>query len=182
MTSLRRTTPLLIGLSGYARTGKDTVAAQLVTFYGYQRRAFADPLRATLLALDPYLTNGERYSSLMDRLGYEEAKDHPVHGPEVRRLLQRMGTEAGRGIHGDSVWVDAAMRNLDRPTVLTDVRFANEAAEIRRLGGVVWEIARPGCGPATGHASDVSIPGDRVLVNAGTLHELDWLIDKELRG
>ena len=61
-------------------------------------------------------------------------------GPEVRRLLQVIGTEAGRDIHGIDVWVDMtfdAIQKLgpDQPVVLTDIRFANEAQRLRSHGG-----------------------------------------------
>jgi dephospho-CoA kinase len=39
---------MIIGLTGYAQSGKDTVANILVENYGYQRVAFADPIRALL--------------------------------------------------------------------------------------------------------------------------------------
>ena len=42
---------VIIGLSGYAQSGKDTVANILVQHYGYKRVAFADKIRECLFAL-----------------------------------------------------------------------------------------------------------------------------------
>lgn len=60
--------------------------------------------------------------------------------------------------------------------VITDVRFPNEAAMVRQLGGQVWQVVRPGHEPPrTGHASETTgdeFAPDRVLVNDGSLDEL----------
>jgi dephospho-CoA kinase len=43
---------MIVGISGYARSGKDEAAKALVEM-GFERRAFADKLREFLLALNP---------------------------------------------------------------------------------------------------------------------------------
>ena len=49
---------MIIGLTGYARSGKDTVAKILVDNYGYKRIAFADKIRELLVEINPILENG----------------------------------------------------------------------------------------------------------------------------
>jgi dephospho-CoA kinase len=44
---------MIIGLSGYARSGKDTVAELLCLNYGFRRISFADPMREAILILNP---------------------------------------------------------------------------------------------------------------------------------
>ena len=44
---------MIIGLSGYARSGKDAVAQVLVSEFGFKRVAFADPIRDLLYEMDP---------------------------------------------------------------------------------------------------------------------------------
>lgn len=60
--------------------------------------------------------------------------------------------------------------------VITDVRFPNEAALVRQLGGQLWKIRRPGYeAGGTGHASDTDgseFAPDHVLVNGGNLEDL----------
>lgn len=172
----------LIGLSGYARSGKDTAGRALVDL-GWERRSFADRLREFLLALDPIAHLGiyahRRLSDVVADFGWETAKDNI---PEVRALLQRCGTEAGRVVLGENVWVDATLRDLDpaQPVVITDVRFPNEAAAIQEAGGIVVRIERAGVGPTVGadgtiHASETAMttwPFDAVLRNDGTVAEL----------
>lgn len=60
--------------------------------------------------------------------------------------------------------------------VITDVRFPNEAALVRQLGGQLWQIRRPGYeAGGTGHASDTAgdeFGPDRVVLNSGSLEDL----------
>ncbi len=133
---------ILIGLTGPPGCGKDTAAAHLVKDHGFARLAFADPIRQVALAVDPYV-HFFRLSEIVDLYGWDKAKRQP----EVRRLLQTIGTEAGRDIHGADVWVDktfAAIKQLgpDQPVVLTDVRFDNEARRLRTFGGRLARVRR----------------------------------------
>ncbi|MFJ1932656.1 hypothetical protein ACIOGZ_08280 [Kitasatospora sp. NPDC088160] len=171
--------PQLIGLAGLARSGKDSAASALVEA-GWTRRAFADPLKEMLYVLDPLVFSPSgrriRLSGLVDGLGWEGAKKLP----EVRALLQRGGTEAGRGVLGHNVWVDQMFRDADawtKPVVIPDVRFPNEAEEIRRRGGLVVLIGRPGQALIDGasHISEHALaycPVDATILNTGTLADL----------
>lgn len=167
----------LIGLVGYAGAGKDA-AAEGLTAIGWERVSFADPLRQMALAIDPYIpchagVSG-RLASYVDAMGWTKAKQHP----EVRRLLQVIGTEAVRNIIGPDTWVELARKKICDSTnsvVVTDVRFANEAAMIAGLGGALVRIMRPGCGPVNDHPSDAlvhSLTVDTVIMNDGSLEEL----------
>ena len=74
---------MIIGLTGYARSGKDTVANYLVEHHGYTRVAFADAIRDALYELNPYIANNLRVAEVVDDYGWDIAKTNP----EVRRLL-----------------------------------------------------------------------------------------------
>lgn len=167
----------IIGLVGYAQTGKDE-AAQTLAPLGWSRISFADGVREALYALDPEVNYYNEIGldcttsvrRLVDQRGWEEAKRFP----HVRELLQRMGTEAGRDIHGPDCWVDRAMRHVgpDGRHIFTDVRFPNEAAAIRACGGVLVRVTRSGVGPVNGHVSDqgvAEIECDDEWVNDGDL-------------
>lgn len=174
---------LIIGLSGYARSGKNE-AANVLVGRGWRQGAFADKLREFLYALNP-LTPGHygagnlRLRTLVDRTGWEYAK---TTYPEVRALLQRAGTEAGRRVLGTDVWVDAFFRDhADAPAlVVTDVRFPNEAQAIRERGGIMIRVNRPGVGPAKdkygrAHESEVRLDDfdfDHTLINDGSVVDL----------
>lgn len=143
------THPLVIGLGGKLRSGKDTVADYLVHEYGFVKLGMSDALSEALLTLDPIVEVGEghmtRYKGLIERVGYVEAKK----SPEVRRLLQRLGTEVGRKMLGEDTWVKPALDKIThwwgegKPVVLTGIRYPNEIEMIHDLGGVSVYVDRP---------------------------------------
>lgn len=163
----------LIGLSGYAKSGKDT-AAQALTAIGWQRLAFADAVRESLLAIDPVVEHEHaRVSELVNDIGWDDSKKIG----EVRQLLQRTGTEAGRNIHGPDCWIDIVAKQLiGQPTVITDCRFANEFALIRQRGGIVVQVVRPGVGPVNEHVSEQLPEPDLRIVNNGTIEDLHAIL------
>jgi len=159
---------IVLGLCGYPQVGKDSLAALFVERHNFRQIAFADPLREAILALNPVvaLDRSEvgipgffcRLRDLVDSIGWEGAKKHR----DVRELLQRMGTEAGRDIHGGNCWVDLAkgrvcdaiLDDLDG-VIFTDTRFDNEVEMIRRLSDTrLIHIHRPNHGPVNGHSSE----------------------------
>jgi len=169
--------PLLIGVCGFAGTGKDTVAAFLKEKYGFEQRAFADKIREFAAILNtsfPLL--GETYNQVVERLGYEQAKrTHPC----VREHLIAIGHGLRTVFHRD-ILLDSALPptgfTADSPLylVISDVRNQNEAARIKALGGFVWRITRPGVAAAhdTEAASLAAVRSDFTLGNAGTIEEL----------
>lgn len=178
--------PIIIGFTGVARAGKDTAASALVEYSRFERVSFADRVRAVLLGTDPLVpvarnsrisrkfVSYHRLSLVIAELGWERAK---TEIPEVRQLLQRLGTEGVRTHLGPTVWIDAALSVVEpgRRYAVTDVRFNNEAEAIKKLGGEIWRIERPGYGPVNPHASDAGIDGglvDRVIRNDSTRRAL----------
>jgi len=169
----------VIGISGYARSGKDTVAEKLAEV-GYVRGSFADAIREALYRLNP--TVGEELlKAKVDRLGWETAKAIP----EVRELLQRFGTEVGREMFGDNIWIDYLFDSLSDGSkiVIPDVRYPNEADAITALGGAVWRVERDGVNAINGHISDSAMNDysfDTVVYNNGTIEELYQWVESEL--
>lgn len=146
---------MIIGLSGYARSGKDTVAGMLMGIHHYQRIAFADKIRDFLYEIDPLIMfNGTdfRLQDIIDSKGWEDAK---TEFPEIRRLLQDLGVGARTTFH-ENFWIIEALKPV-KPTdkiVVTDVRFKNEAEIIKGMGGQLWRVNRIGTGPANDHVSE----------------------------
>lgn len=184
----RNRTGYIVGLTGYAGAGKDEAAKGLVAA-GWTRQAFADPVRSMALAIDPAIAasigaSGEVYpykgclrlSTIVQDFGWDEAKAIP----EVRRFLQRLGTDAVRAHLGEDAWVSAFDRAHNRSvdTVAPDVRFPNEAEYIVRNGGLVIRIDRPGVGPVNGHASENvdAVAADATVVNSRSVAELQWQV------
>lgn len=171
---------MIVGLSGYARSGKDTVADLL---RDHERRAFADAMREALYALNPIIKDGIRlHEALYECKGWEVAK---TAFPEIRRLLQVLGTEVGRQMIDEDVWVTMTTQDL-KPTddvVFADVRFPNEAQAIKDLGGQIWRVNRPGTHAINAHASESAMdnwPFDAIITNDGTLEDLMGQVETAL--
>lgn len=191
----------LIGIGGKLASGKDTVADYLVAEHGWVKFGMSDALGDALYELNPIIDtkinrDGESdrivpayYRPLVDRVGYVEAKTNP----EVRRLLQVLGTEVGRKMIDENVWVDIILRRIASAQVegynviVTGIRFQNEIAMIRRIGGEGWWVDRPGLDTPEGAASHSSENGvsltdfDLLLSNSGTLTQLYAQVDRELQ-
>ena len=175
---------MIIGLSGYAQSGKDTVAELLCLNYGYTRMSFAEPMRDAIYTLNPIVFNlNSRVADLVDEHGWDVAKANP----EVRRLLQVFGTDIGRNKFGENFWVQQAFDKLESDKVVfSDVRFPNEAKEIQQYGGQVWRINRHNHVPVNSHKSEHAMDNfmfKHVLYNDGTVDDLAdevFMLAKEL--
>jgi rhodanese-related sulfurtransferase len=195
----------LIGLAGFKQAGKSSTASFLKA-KGFVEMAFADPVRQLAEAIDPvvsyvnkvvpsadnglqegavdYVVEALHYNDLLKRVGYEKAKQNP----EVRRVLQRIGTEAGRCVLGQDIWVRILATKVaehqqafpgDSRIVVSDCRFPNEVETIHALGGVVWRITRKGQEQTDLHESEQHIPHLDVDhdLKASNLTELSALVD-----
>ena len=173
-------TPSIIGLTGYARSGKDTVAKFLIEDHGYTRIAFADTIREFLLRINPILMSGHRLGEHVKMYGWEITKAQD----EVRRLLQDTGM-AARQLFGEDFWIVQVLRKIG-PTdkvVITDVRFKNEADIITMLNGQVWRVNRPEVGPINGHVSESDMDvytADHTIDNSGSISDLKDMVGKLL--
>ena len=163
---------ILIGLTGYARSGKSTVARILRERDDFAEASFAAPIREMACAI-----LGVNLARL------DEIKSEPqavLGGKTPRYLMQTLGTEWGREMIDPDLWVKACMarvagsRRYGNPVVISDVRFPNEAEAIRKARGVIWRVVRPGTG-ATEHSSETSmdaIAADDTIANIGTVQLL----------
>jgi hypothetical protein len=188
--------PQLVGLHGYARSGKDTIADGLEK-YGYRRFSFAKPMKDALYALNPIVgadSVGRTYriSDVVDDLGWDEAK--ATMGGEPRRLLQRFGTEVAREQWDTDFWVEMAFKQItsvfeadkEARVVITDVRFTNEVEAIASLRpfSYLLKVVRPGTEPINAHSSDAGLPNglfDSVVMNDDTIEYLHESVLDRLR-
>lgn len=164
----------VIGITGRARSGKDTVRNFIIAARGGYAYSFADPLRAMLKPLgidmdDPYWAN---------------RKDEviPALGASPRKLLQTLGTEWGRALINDNLWVLLAQQRLlnnGLGMVVADVRFENEAAWVRNVGGLLVHVLRPDATQVRAHASEAGVviqDSDVVINNTGDLATLQAFV------
>ena len=127
--------PGMIGISGKAGSGKDTLGKYICDRYMCQHYYFAKPLKEG--------------AKIMFNLSEEqiENKEQEIEpwGMSPRKIYQLLGTDVGRGID-INIWVKNAAMFVKsvpgRTVVITDVRFDNEAYWIHSRGGIVINIVR----------------------------------------
>lgn len=178
-----RPDPLIIGLAGRAGVGKDTAAAWLFGRHGFERYAFADPLRSMLgqLLADAGVDPGYLYESAAKELVIPEL------GVSARQLMQTLGTEWGRSLRPD-FWLRMAELALGLPDapvhdriVISDVRFPDEAAWIKARGGFVLRIERPTAPGVRAHVSEaLQFAADATIDNSLTLALLHLQLDEAI--
>lgn len=137
----------LIGITGKAGAGKDTLATQLIIFFGgeCQRMAFAWPLKRMIDAMQGIPTGDGRPN---DRWEDQKFKEQVISriGRSPRYLAQTLGTEWGRQLVNDNLWVNLTLEAAlaaEGTVIITDVRFDNEAKAVRDAGGAILRIVRP---------------------------------------
>ncbi len=165
----------LIGLGGYAFSGKDAVA-DVMENAGWYRTFMSKAVLKSLIILNPHVTNTARVSDIM-KLGYTEAKKYP----EFRRLLQVFATEVVRNYLDPDIWIKKEFEEvkselmIGRGVVITGIRFHNELQAIRDKGGYSFWVSRPGFEPINDHVSEHTLKRsdfDGVIDNDGTLDDL----------
>lgn len=174
-----------IGLSGYARSGKDTVGEFLIANHGFKRVSFADPMREALELLNPSIEFHGYWTNLQTALGAVGWEQLKSESSEIRPLLQRFGTEVGREMFGQNFWVDLAISRIPdgSKVVFTDVRFPNEADAVSVLGGEVWRIERPGTKAANAHISETALDSygfDLIIWNDADLSHLYATVEAQM--
>jgi hypothetical protein len=185
---------MIIGFMGNKGVGKDS-AADMLAPLGFVKISFADPIKR--FCAEVFQWGPE------DLWGSIEAKETPDpywNGLTPRKALQLLGTEWGRACHPE-VWTRPALAvaaqvlrggvvyspqqglapapgcPAARGAVFADCRFRSEFDAVKKAGGKMIRIYRPGF-PGDGHASEMeqrSIRDDEfdaVISNDGTLWDL----------
>lgn len=185
---------MIVGICGSIGAGKDTVADMLCSQYGYQKLSWAAKLKE--VAFSVYAPLGAKRRHFF---GTQADKDEPILGivgpdgrPRIgRRILELLGTQGFREICPDT-WVLYALKTqvdplLNANWVVSDVRFPNEVAVIRKRGGEIWEVQKVG-GPQaepSDHESDMAWRAarkDRILAAwHGDLDGLRELVAEAVR-
>jgi hypothetical protein len=157
----RNNLPTVVSFIGPAGSGKDHCCDILASQFGYKKLGFSDPLYEQLAVLNPLIKHPldgldrlERYNDLVELYGVDYVKRNC---PEIRSLLQRLGEECGRRIHGNDCWIkhmDKRIGPLDF-VAIRDVRHVNEIDYIRSMHGIVIWVESDFAPPRdTTHASE----------------------------
>lgn len=160
---------ILVGLTGPAGVGKDTVAG-CFRVAGYEHYAFAKPLKQALQILG------------MQEPETREAKEinYPGKTYSYRTAAQSLGTEWGRSLSPD-FWIELAKQKYaesDNPRwVVSDVRFEEEANWIRSAGGLIIHVIGRQTTVSGKNATHLSERGilkqneDLIFDNSGSIYQ-----------
>jgi hypothetical protein len=175
----------LIGITGHACSGKDTVADFILEQRPgwYERKSFAAALKRSaenLLDFAPGdADNREIRKQVCSALGFDFT---------LARFLQLYGEALRTGVSED-FWVNILFAKYDPQNshwIITDVRHPNEADAIRRRGGVVIKVVRQTAiltdGRDSAHPSEANIDrivSDRTILNIGTIEDLKIQVQQQ---
>jgi len=196
-------TPKIIGISGKMGSGKDTVGSilQVLSAAGYQdsediAKIVANPFlmlntkftKYNDWKVKKYAKKLKQIASILTGIPEEKFEDQEfkltnldpcwnINGQPmtVRTLLQKIGTECMRDNLHNSTWANALFADWNEKEnwLVTDVRFPNEAIEIKKRGGIVVRVDR---GLVTSdHPSETGLDDfafDYVIPNKKTLEDL----------
>ena len=140
---------MIISVTGFIGSGKDTVANYLITNHGFKKESWAGSLKdavSRIFGWDRELLEGTSKHSREWREQRDEWwSDRLKIEITPRIVLQQWGTEVGREAFHNDIWV-ASLENKLRQTkddiIVTDTRFPNEINAIARLGGITIRVHR----------------------------------------
>lgn len=177
---------MLIGVTGYKRTGKDTTAGIICREYGYKQYSVAHKMKECLTII---------FGWSLEFIENNKDTVDPEWSLSPRQALQSLGTEWGqhelcraypafRDLIGRKIWVRSLLHSLDdyRFSVISDVRFPHEVEEIRKYRGKIVRVfgGYPGCPvPDLSHESESSIDlieFDIGIANDGDLKDLESVV------
>lgn len=167
----------IYGITGRKGSGKDT-AGEFFIKAGFIRVKFADAVKGMLRIM--LVTAGYSYEEAKELIDGSR-KEEPLHlleGKTMRWAMQSLGTEWGREMISENLWVnitEGRCRALRDKIIITDMRFPNEAGMILRLGGQTIRIVRDSVMCDATHDSERFIDDlkvDWVITNNGTIDDL----------
>lgn len=145
---------MIIGIVGFAGSGKGTVGDILVDDHDFTKLSFADAVKDATSAIfgwPRHLLEGDTDQSRKFRETRDDFWSARLERDFTPRLaMQLMGTEAGRNVFHTNLWVDVIERRIKHKQewefesnfVIPDVRFPNEIEAIRKWGGVIVRVVR----------------------------------------
>lgn len=193
---------MIIGISGKAQAGKDTVCKMIsytIWYYTFSQRLMP-------FGIDHYKRCLPNYENMLTVIGYKHTffakalkeclsvitgenlskfedinfKNSTVdwleidgHNPTIRELLQRFGTGIRNEVCND-FWVKVCLKNCTANCLISDVRFKSEVKGVKEKGGIVIRINKDDAG-AGNHISETELDDyifEYVIDNNGTLEDL----------
>ena len=163
--------PKIIGITGYIGSGKTLLADALCAKHNFTKVKMASPIKDMLRSV------GLREAQVegIDK----EIPCELLCDKTPRYAMQTLGTEWGRNIIGENIWVNLwsnkvqELTSMNQNVVADDVRFINEVNIIRGLGGMIVRIQRPNSNTNPIHDSEKQdFKADFTINNNGTVEDV----------
>ena len=172
---------MIIGITGHARHGKDSVADIICNRFDYKKYSLADPMKDACRIVFPTWDDRHLYGELKDIVD-------PLYGISPRHALQSIGTQWGQyelskydsfaETTGRRLWVNSLLAKISGNAVIADVRFPHEADAIREKDGLIIRVNR-NAPIDLSHESEQhinEIRADFTVNNYGSLVDLEWQV------
>jgi DNA polymerase III delta prime subunit len=170
----------IIAFSGPAGAGKSTAAKILAERHGYEHAMFAGALKAMFRTYLEYRSIGRMSQWTVERMIEGDLKEVPqkaLCGRTPRQFMVWLGTEFGRDLIHPDFWVEterARLKTHNEKVVYCGLRFPNEAAMVREMGGIVIRVEGRGIETtAMNHESELHyVEPDLVIHNNKSIEDL----------
>ena len=179
---------MIVGITGFIGSGKDTVAKMLVD-KGAVQDSFAAPLKdlcASVFGWPRDMLQGDTIESR----DFRETPDMywtrklGIDQFTPRLALQLLGTEIMRTHFNQDIWLDSLEYRIrkneqqDTMVVVSDCRFKNELDLIKELNGIVVHVIRdelPEWYETAVHANKGSVPAKHTMeTRFAKVHASEW--------
>ena len=179
---------MIVGITGFIGSGKDTVAKMLVE-KGAVQDSFAAPLKdlcASVFGWPRDMLQGDTVESR----DFRETPDMywtrklGIDQFTPRLALQLLGTEIMRTHFNQDIWLDSLEYRIrkneqqDTMVVVSDCRFKNELDLIKELNGIVVHVIRdelPEWYETAVHANKGSVPAKHTMeTRFAKVHASEW--------
>ena len=179
---------MIVGITGFIGSGKDTVAKMLVE-KGEVQDSFAAPLKDLCASVFGWPRDMLQGDTIKSR-DFRETPDMywtrklGIDQFTPRLALQLLGTEIMRTHFNQDIWLDSLEYRIrkneqqDTMVVVSDCRFKNELDLIKELNGIVVHVIRdelPEWYETAVHANKGSVPAKHTMeTRFAKVHASEW--------
>tara|TARA_Y100000385_G_scaffold291510_1_gene369938 strand:+ start:3259 stop:3909 length:651 start_codon:yes stop_codon:yes gene_type:complete len=177
---------MIIGLTGFIGSGKDTVANMLCDV-GATQESFASPLKDVCASVFGW----ERHMLEGDTIASRDFRETPdifwtrklgIDNFTPRLALQLIGTDIMRNHFNSDIWISSMEYRLRKSNsniiVVSDARFQNELNLIKDMGGKVLTVVRedlPEWHDVAVKANQGSVPAKHTMnTRFKSVHASEW--------